>query len=86
VAWRAGVWFGPDDPNGQSLAEGTVTELPLQLHATGLLLVASIGALLVTLVLALLADDPDDQDSAPLIAPEPDELAAWIQRRDQPEA
>jgi len=81
VAWRVGVWLGPDDPTGLTTATGVLAEQPLRLHADGLLLVWSIASVLVAL-LTLLADADADADVAGSRAPEPldpAELAAWVQ-------
>lgn len=64
VAWRVGVWLGPDDPNSASLPVGDLAELPLRLRSSGLLLACPIGSLLVALWIALSGEDLDDRDPA----------------------
>jgi hypothetical protein len=56
VAWRVGVWLGPDGPDGTMLVIGDQAELPLRLRSSGLLLVWSITSLAVALVATTLDD------------------------------
>ena len=84
VAWRVGVWLGPDDPNAGPNALGELAALPLRLRSTGLLPVWSIASLVVALwTTALSAGSAGVDPDGPRAAPDPDELAAWIQGQDQ---
>lgn len=83
VAWRVGVWLGPDDPSGQVSAIGDVAELPLRLRSSGLLMTWSIASLIVALVITMLDDAPSHPGVAPEPPPDPAELAARIQNGDQ---
>ena len=58
VAWRVGVWLGPDEAGAVAAAVGSQAELPLRLRASGLLLVWSIASVFVVLWTTALADDP----------------------------
>lgn len=88
VAWRVGVWLGPDDPAGLAVVAGALAERPLRLRSAGLLVVWSIASVLVAL-LTMLADAEAGSSSGdrhqdgrtdPRAAPDPAELAAWVQR------
>lgn len=59
VAWRLGVLLGPSPPDGRlaDAADGARFVLPLDLEATGVLLVWPIVAVMVALVLTASTDD-----------------------------
>jgi hypothetical protein len=77
VAWRVGIWLGPGAPDATTLALGDVTELPLRLRSSGLLLVWPMASLAVALVTATLDDHTGDScrvdqvDLEPTPVPEP---------------
>jgi hypothetical protein len=69
VAWRVGVWLGPDEFDTATMASGETAEWPLRLRSAGLLLVWSTASLVVALVGTLL-DDSDQAYPAVRSAPE----------------
>lgn len=67
VAWRIGVWFGPEavDPTAGQLAVGSAVALPLRLDTTSMLLLWPIATVFVTLWMTVLARDP-----SPVVSPD----------------
>ena len=58
VAWRVGVWFGPQESAIAATALGETAELPLRLRTAGLLLSASISSSAIALWITLSGPDP----------------------------
>lgn len=82
VAWRVGVWLGPEESAGLTMAVGALAEEPLRLRSGGLLLVWSITSVIVALLMLLAetesAPGAGEADGVRAL-PDPGEVAAWTQ-------